>query len=283
MPLSRGCRDDPSVTSPGLLSAATAALAYGAGSVLQAQGVAAAGAGSARLLAQRRYVLGLTLDLVGFLATAFALRSLPLFLVQSALAASIGVTALLSRARLSARETGSLVALAVGLVVLAASASEGAARSVGSGAGWALLLGALVVAAVAALSNRPQARRPLSGPALAAVAGLTGGAASICARLLVLPTPAWHAVTMPLVWALAAYGLLCAWAFATSLVTTSATVATALSFGVATVLPTLVGLGLLGDVTRSLTAVAVGVVLVLTATVTLARFAEPAGDPVSVA
>ncbi len=83
------------MTSPGLLSAATAALAYGAGSVLQAQGVGAACNGGAQLLAQRRYVLGLALDLLGFLATAVALRSLPLFLVQSALAGSIGVTALL--------------------------------------------------------------------------------------------------------------------------------------------------------------------------------------------
>ncbi|MBC7374435.1 MAG: hypothetical protein H7323_10650, partial [Frankiales bacterium] len=234
-----------------------------------------------RLLAQRRYLLGLTLDLLGFLATAYALRSLPLFLVQSALAASIGVTALLSRARLTARETGSLVALGVGLIVLAASATDGAARPVGNGAGRALLLGALALAAAAVLSRRTLSRQPLAGPALAAVAGLTGGAASICARLLVLPDPAWHAVTMPLVWALAIFGVMCAWAFATALITTSATVATALSFGVATVLPTLVGLGLLGDVARSLPAVVIGVALVLVATVRLARFAEPAALPVA--
>ena len=86
--------------SLGLVGALAAALCYGVASVLQAVAAARTSSGAAvdprllgRLLTQGPYLAGLGLDGVGFAASLLALRSLPLFLVESAVASSIGVTA----------------------------------------------------------------------------------------------------------------------------------------------------------------------------------------------
>ena len=262
----------------GLAAAALAALAYGSATILQAQAVAVAGPGTGllrRLLLQRRYVAGLSLDLLGFGAAAFALRSQPLFLVQAALAASVGVTALLSRLVLGVAlrrpEVVALVALGIGLLSMAASAQEGPAHQVGRLAGWLLVAGAVLLFAAA-----PWALRH-SGALTAAVAGLAGGAAGISARVLVVPDRAWHLVGSPTALALVAYGLLCAWTFAEALQATSVTVATAVCFAVSTVVPAVVGLALLGDLTRPGRGLAagVGVTAVVLSTIALARFSAP--------
>src|SRR5207248_2093308 len=82
----------------GLAAALAAAIFYGFGSILQAMAAADSTvtehldvAGLARLIAQWRYVAGLAFDLVGFFAAVVALRLLPLFVVQAAVASSVGV------------------------------------------------------------------------------------------------------------------------------------------------------------------------------------------------
>ena len=86
----------------GLLGAFAAAVLYGAATVLQAAGVRhlrtvpASAPLAARLWAGRLYAVGLGLDAAGFLASIAALRTLPLFVVQSAIASSVAVTAVLA-------------------------------------------------------------------------------------------------------------------------------------------------------------------------------------------
>jgi hypothetical protein len=76
-----------------------AALASGSGSILESLGIRRAGADGGRCLdlvglrRQHVYFLGLGVDVLGFLYAAAALHRLPLFLVQSMLAFSVGVTA----------------------------------------------------------------------------------------------------------------------------------------------------------------------------------------------
>ena len=76
----------------GLVAALAAAVAFGVASVLQAVGSRrlATAAPDARLLLRLLrslpYVAGLGLDVVGFAATVVALRTLPLFVVESAIA-----------------------------------------------------------------------------------------------------------------------------------------------------------------------------------------------------
>lgn len=261
----------------GLVDAAVAALAYGGASVLQAQGVAA----GQRLLSSPRYLGGLGLDLVGFGATALALRTEPLFLVQSAVAGSIGVTALLARIvlghALPRLQAGALVGLGLGLVLMAASAQSTGVEATSPAVRLSLLAGVpLLALAVFSASAGPTR----SGVLLAALAGLAGGAAGVCARELVVPDTPWRLLLDPAVVALAAYGAVCAWGFAEALRTGAVTVVTATCFAVSTLVPAVVGVALLGDRTRTGWGLgaAVGVLAVLGATSLLARSAalEPA-------
>jgi hypothetical protein len=84
----------------GLVAAFATALCYGTASVLRSVGCRRV-AGSAeldprlllRLAGQLPYVAGFLLDMLGFAASVLALRTLPLFLVRAAVAASVGVGA----------------------------------------------------------------------------------------------------------------------------------------------------------------------------------------------
>src|SRR5690348_12274484 len=107
-----------------LACAVLAALSYGIGSVLQAAAVRHAENSPTldpvllvRLVGRLPYVAGLALDLVGFAASVVALRTLPLFLVQSAIAGSVGVTAIAASiafgTRLLRYERVALIALMV--------------------------------------------------------------------------------------------------------------------------------------------------------------------------
>ena len=78
----------------GVVAAVAAAVCYGVASVLQAVGARRVSAGNPlRALTQPPYLAGLALDGLGFAAQVLALRSLPVFAVQAALAASLAVTA----------------------------------------------------------------------------------------------------------------------------------------------------------------------------------------------
>jgi drug/metabolite transporter (DMT)-like permease len=249
------------VTNPaaGLAGALAAAVAYGAASVLQ--GVAArrtAPGGSLdprlllRLARQGPYVAGLGLDLAGFALSVLALRTLPLFAVEAAVASSIGVTALLAAAVLhqvpTRRETAALAGIGAGLLLLAASAAPDDPASLPRAGAWAVLAGAVLLAALAWPAGRRSGER--AGVTLGALAGLAFGGVGVAARAVRTPHPLWHGATDPLVLALVAYGLLGTLLYATALQRGRVTTATAALFAAETVGPALVGLTLLGDHAR---------------------------------
>jgi drug/metabolite transporter (DMT)-like permease len=271
--------------SLGLLGALACALCYGVGSVLQA--VAAgrtetSGALDPRLLVrlarQRTYLLGLGFDAVGFAASVYALRTLPLFLVESMVASSIGVTAVLAarflHLQLKRTEWLAIGAVAVGLVLLAVSAEPEAGKPLSARGGWVLLAGVLVAVAVALVAAAAQPGR--AGAILAADAGLAWGGVGVAARTVVIPHPLWHLAGDPVAWSLALYGVLGLLFYSAALQRGSVTTATAITFGVETIVPALIGLLLLGDQARpGFAAVAVvGFVAVLGGCLALARRAD---------
>lgn len=256
-----------------LAGAFAAAVCYGAATVLQAVGarrLAAAPAGAGILVRTRAggvYVVGLALDGVGFLASLAALRTLPLFVVQSAVASSVAVTAVLAsaflRARLRRAEVAALIVIGVGLVALAASATIGHAVALSRFQAWLLLAGVLLVALLAApvlvpVSAGSVAGRPTRGGStaglavvlLALAAGLGFSGVGVAARVIVLPHPWWQLVEDPVAWAMAGYALLSLLCYALALVRGSVTVVAALTFGVETVVPASIGLVWLGDRVR---------------------------------
>ena len=272
-----------------LLGAFAAAIAYGAATIVQATAVRRLSAlppdpgWRTRVPGAALYLWGLILDLVGFVLSAAALRTLPLFLVESAVASSVAITAVLAvlflGVRLQRREIGALVGVVLGLALLAVSAHEGPAKQVGHLAGWLLLAAAVLVAMVLAAGWYAVPDAGASALTLAAASGVGFGMLGVAARVLHIPGDWWGLLAEPVFWALIANGVLAAVSYGLALDRGRTTTVAAVTFAVETVLPAAIGLILLGDgVRRHLAVVAVlGFVVTLGSCLALASRAEP--DP----
>lgn len=270
----------------GLVCAGLAAIGYGAATVLQALGVrqlADVPAGASwqrRIVAGRLFVAGLGLDLLGFVVSIVALRRLPLFLVESAIASSVAVTAVLAvlllDARLSRIEVSALGVTLAGLVLLAVSARPGPGERVGSTAGW-LLLGSALVVGLAVLAGVRDRRSGRGALVLATSAGLAFGVVGIAARVLEPADPWWHTAADPVLWALVAQGVLGTVAFGFALHRGRTTTVAAITFTAETVFPAVVGLTVLGDAIRPglVPVAALGFIATLAGSIALAGYAEP--------
>src|SRR5258708_25254022 len=198
-----------------LICALVANVSYGLGPVLQAPGARRASPAGhldiklfARLARQLPYVAGLGLDAIGFVAGVVALRTLPLFVVQAAIAGSIRVTALTAVVVFGFRlRTADILAIAVliaGLGLLGAAARGEHAAHLSHLGGWLLLLGVLAVATGGIVAARP--RDPHGGIGLAACPGFGFSGTAIAARALNVPTPVWRLAFEPVAVALVLYG-----------------------------------------------------------------------------
>jgi len=269
----------------GLIGALGCAVAYGIATVLQAvatRRVATSEGFDPRLLVRLArsapYLASLALDGAGFAAAVLALRTLPLFLVQAAVAASVGVTAVVAarwlHVRLGRRETAALYGLGAGLVLLAVSAQPEEAAGLGRAGEWAVLAGLVPLAALVAVAGRWPAERAAVGLAVGAGLGFSG--TGIAARVIQVPDPWWHVAASPVLWALAGYGVVALYCYAAALQRGRITVVAAVTFAVETVVPALIGLALLGDRARAGfgPVAAAGFVVTVGAAVALARLAE---------
>jgi hypothetical protein len=240
--------------------------------------------GLLRLVTDRWYVAGSGLDLVGAVAAAVALQHLPLFVVESCIAASIAVTAVIAvpvlGLRLHAREVGALVVVGLGLVGLAVSSSPAPPRPRGSAAAWLLLAGVAVIAVVAGL-----ALRTTSSLAMAVTCGLAFSGMGLAERTLALPDPWWHVLADRNLYALLGYGAVGVTAYASAIARGKVTTVTGVTFAVETAVPSLVGILALDDRTRpGFAAVAVlGFVATVGGAIGLTRVAEMTeGTPATV-
>lgn len=274
----------------GLVGAAVAAVAYGTATILQALGVRQiAGLEShasvwSRVVAGRLYAIGLALDGLGFVASVASLRRLPLFLVESAVASSVAVTAVLAvlvlHVRLRHAEKAAIGATSLGLALLGVSAQAGAARHVGTVAGW-LLLGSAAVVALVLLVGVRDSHDVRATLVLAVASGVGFGLVGVAARTLQVRDPWWHTAADPVLWALAAQGILASVAYGFALHRGRTTTVAAITFVVETVLPTAIGLVFLGDAVRAhLVPVAtIGFLATLGGCIVLARHAETPTAP----
>jgi drug/metabolite transporter (DMT)-like permease len=272
-----------------LVCALVANVTYGLGTILQAVGARRAPTAQgldlalfARLARQRFYVGGLALDAVGFLASVVALQTLPLFVVQTAIAGSVGVTALAAVVvfgyRLRRSDMVAIAGLIAGLVMLGASAEGNDATQLSHVGGWLLLAGVLVVIGAGVGAGRMP--DPRGGIGLAASSGLGFTGTAVAARALHVPTPAWHVAFEPTAIALLLYGACGLLMFASALQRASVTAASAVTFSVETIVPSIVGFAALGDRTRPHFAIVAGVGFCITVagSLVLARYSEPVPD-----
>lgn len=267
----------------GLATAVVAAICYGVGSILQA----AAARGTAqvdgldprllvRLLKSWKYLLGVGLDGLGFLLGLVAVRSLPLFVVQSIVASFLAITAVLGaiflKMPLSRRDKAGIAVVVIGLVLVGSSAAEDSEVAVSAAETWGVLIAAVALVVLAI----PAAR--LSGAAgataMGAVAGLAFGATAVAARML--PDDLADIPASPATWALALGGVTALLTYSVALQRGTVTQATAPVVVGETIAPAIVGLTLLGDAPRPGWGIvaAIGFVLAVAGAVSLARHGE---------
>jgi len=237
-----------------------------------------------RLVRLGGYQVALVLLATGMALALYALRVLPVFLVQAGRAASLGVTAVLSVAVLGTRprrsELAAVGVIGAGLVALAVSTGPSLAAEVADGPRLALVAAVAGFALLAAWVSRAGVGAG-SGLALAVLAGLSYAVLAVGARILRSLAPL-SVLTDPAAYAMALAGLLGLLLSATAMQRASAVTVTAATVGTETVVAAALGLLLCGDrPAAGGTAYAlVGFVLVLAGALSLARFGGPIDDPV---
>ncbi|MDG6101452.1 hypothetical protein Daura_39695 [Dactylosporangium aurantiacum] len=239
-----------------LAFAAAGAVGYGVSSVLQAAGARRA-PGMLQTLRAPAYLGGVALDLLAWLASLAALRTLPVYQVQAVLAGSLAVTVVTARFALGARLRGgdvAAVAVTVAALGVLAAASGPQDAATPSAATRAVLAAAAVPVAAAGWAATRWCRPSLAGAVTGALAGLAFGGAALCARAAVLPARPWRdpaaVAAEPLAWALAVFGVTGTLLYAYALEHGGVGPVTALLWIVEVLVPSVVGVGLLGDTVR---------------------------------
>ena len=232
---------------------------FGAGSILQATASrrvplhrGLSGGFVYGLLRQPAFLGALALNLTGFGFHLVALRTIPLFLAQSGIAASLAVTALLAMRvfhdPLHARDWAAIAAVTVGLAMMASSAGDVGDED----ASTPFLI--CVYCALGAIALAGLAASRLDGVKATALLGLLAGfgfaGVGICARVLPDLTPS-AILSEPATYALLISGAMAFLLYSLALQRGSVTEATALMIAAQTVTPAAVGALLLNDQIRS--------------------------------
>jgi drug/metabolite transporter (DMT)-like permease len=258
-----------------LVAALAAAVAFGIASVLQQVGARRPAARPrigpglvADLARQPLFLLGIALDAGGFILTFLALRRLPLFAVESAVASAVAVTAVAARwvgDRLTGAERVAVAAVVVGLALVGASALPEGPPSLSWLPRLLLLAGVPALGLLGvAVSARVGERR--AAPVLGALAGTSFAAFGIACRVL----PASGAPADPLAWAAVAYAALGLLLYGAALQRGSVTVVAAATSTIEVLVPAVVGLALADGARSGLAPLAViGFLLTLGATLCL--------------
>jgi hypothetical protein len=232
-----------------------------------------------RLAQHRTYVLGLLCQTLGFVLAFVARRDLPLFLVQSSVAAGLGVTAVIGvlvlKWRLPRTEIALLLLLCGGLAGLVLSAEPHPSRPI-STTGEVVLLLVLVVLSIGGFFAA-KLHGVLGSVALGALAGIAFSAAAVASRPLANMITLDRFVADPLLYLLIAHSVVGQLLLGLAMQRGSTTAAVAAMDAAAAVPAAIVGLVFLGDQIapgRDWLA-ALGFLITLGAVIGLTFFAEP--------
>lgn len=209
---------------------------------------------AARAAVDPVYALGMAFSVVAWGLSLVALHSLPLFAVQAMTASSIGVVVLITWARNGLAPTRFeallLVGMGAGLVALAVSATNGHALQIGWLFRFNIWIGVGAVTWLAVLAGRVRGKH--GSLLLGAVSGLADSGIALAARAMHVDSHRLARLLIdPLALALiplAVIGILC---FAAALQRGAASAALACQQAVVTVVPSAIGLVVLGDRARS--------------------------------
>ena len=206
------------------------------------------------LITQPRYLGGLVVDGLGWVATVVALRYLPVFAVQAILGAAIAVTAiaarLMHRSALRTRDRLAIGACLVGLVFVAASAGTGPAPPVSLAVNLVLIaIVTVLVVALFALWPHGVAAWPM-----AVVAGLGFGGTSLAVRAVHIsngPAVLSQLLTQPPTYLVVTFWVVGMISYSWALGLGNLARVTAVFMVTEVIVPGLVAIALLGDTVRA--------------------------------
>jgi len=229
-----------------------------------------------RLGRHKSYLVGVVLQFGGFWLALLARRDLPLFLVQSAVAAGLGVTTILGvlilKWQLPRAEVALLVTLCVGIAALVLAAKPSPSESVGVAliVGLSIALAAIGVAGffLVRLHGSP------GSVVLGSLAGVAFAAAAVAARPLANSS---SFLTDPLLYLLLAHTVVGQLLLGLAMQRGSTTAAIAAMDAAAAVPAAIVGLLFLGDSVQPGRGwlVVIGFVFTLGGVIGLSYYAEP--------
>lgn len=225
------------------------------------------------------YIIGIVLDLLGWILTVYAVQYLPLFLVEAIIAANIVITLFIEQLFLKRRATRRMYVAAgiilAGLFALAFSASPEKADQVSLTVRWFLILSPFVIGTLGAIVAK--AKGQTATVLLAGLSGLAFGMTSVFGRIISFAPPIWHVLYNPLLLGLTVSGILGIWLFSTALQRARASVINASMTAAQTLIPSIIGIALLGDEPRNglWAGIVVGTALVLGGVCVLAFSHDP--------
>jgi drug/metabolite transporter (DMT)-like permease len=200
------------------------------------------------------FIAGMALDLLGFVGSLVSARLIPLFLSQTIISANLVVTAVLSifvlHVRLHRRDWTAIAIVLVALCILGATAGRLGSRDPGAVMHWGVLVVSAVILGLGAALVRLLGRNAAVPAGL--IAGVLYGAMAVAIRLVdgLDPLDLRVLIADPATWAVVLAGLGGFYLFTVALQVGSVNgVAAALVVG-ETVVPGIVGVVLLGDVSR---------------------------------
>ncbi|MEU6553995.1 DMT family transporter [Streptomyces sp. NPDC046915] len=273
-----------------MVCALGAAVCFGTATVWQAMAARAAstdgdGGDAAlllRALRQWRYLAGLALDGLGFLLQVAALRSVPIYAVGAALAASLAVTAVVAarllRVRLSGVEWAAVGVVCAGLAMLGLASGTEGDRGGPAALRWVMLATAVGVLLLGGVGGRlPERGRALL---LGLGAGFGFGVVEVAVRLIDSLRPL-DLIANPATYALLLGGGAAFLLLTSALQRGSVTAATAGMVIGETLGPAAVGVVWLGDRTREGLAwlAVLGFLVAVAGALALARFGEAPAEP----
>lgn len=274
------------VVSGGWLFLAAMVAAYGVANLLQSIAASRTDlhrAFNPRLLLSlgkhRTYLFGLVCQFAGFLLAFLARRDLPLFLVQSAVAAGLGVTTVLGvlvlKWKLPKAEIVLLGALCGGLAGLVMSAEPAPSRQLGPMGDLVLALALGVIGLAGFFAVRLHGAR--GSVALGSLAGLAFSSAAVASRPLAGVHTMHQFVTDPLLYLLIIHSVVGQLLLGMAMQRGSTTAAVAAMDAAGAVPAAAVGLLLLGDEIQPGRAwlAGAGFLITLMAVIGLSYFAEP--------
>ncbi|WP_280382327.1 hypothetical protein [Nocardia wallacei] len=258
----------------GLFAALVACVGFGVASVLQAYGArrAAAAARDRGVGGQTTetgaptvastvaaaltvwFIVGTALDVVGFAGNAVSARLVPLFLSQTIMSANLVVTAVLGifvlGIRLHVRDWVAILTVILALAVLGAAAGHEGGGSDDARLHWGVLIAAVLLFAISQLVVRRLGSRGAVAAGLAA--GLLFGAMAIAVRIVrgIDPPDLPTLLADPAAWTIAVAGIGGFYLHTVALQLGSVNGATAALVVGETVVPGIVGVLLLGDLSK---------------------------------